>query len=201
MFHQVLTQWMPPSLISTRLCPVPLQSVKAASGALNVTYMTDCFPWSEMQRTKRWRNGEGENKMEEKGTIPPSPPGRFPLQQQHLEAQFRPEFCLPLTLQSVQSHCEAPITGCAPQVLLKSVLWDVFVGVTISIPYIFSQTEVQWRPLSYSFIGNFSFIFSSAKQLFAIRIICAGSVCYSIVDTAWSFLSDWEKYVRKWCVV
>lgn len=126
MFHQVLTQWMPPTLISTRLCPVLCRGVsRPVLGALNVRYVTDCFCWSERQRTKRWRcRLREENMIDWEGKSAPSPPGGFHLQQQHLKAQLRAELCLPLILQSVQCHCDAPMRGFAPQVLLK-FMWCI----------------------------------------------------------------------------
>lgn len=63
---------------------------------------------------------------EEDGMSAPRPPGGFHLQQQHLGTQLRPELYLPLILQSVQSHCDAPMKGCFPRVPLKSMRCDVF---------------------------------------------------------------------------
>jgi len=94
------------------------------------------------------------------------------LQQQHLEDRLRPELCLPLTLQSVQSHCGgAPMKG-GPQ-----VLWHIgWPSPTLK--------PVQWTSVFYVCI------YFSPLCCCSYKMCWECTVCHRIVGDAWRGISE-----------
>lgn len=174
MFHQVLTQWMPPTLISTCLCPVLVRSVKASSGALNVRYMTDCFHWSEKQKDKKVEvQVVRENKIAEKR-----------------KECSKPSWWVSLAAAILRGSAQAWVmpptdTPIRPEPLWGN-LWKV-VPLSCSLKlmlYIFNSGctyHPNGKHLIYSFIRQF--FFPTVRHLFAVCVIRAGSVWVSLCSS------------------
>lgn len=115
--------------------------------------------------------GWGWDELEEGRMSASSPPGGFHLQQQDLEAQLMPEVYLS------QSHwCTYCLKGCAPQVLLKFMASDVFVGVTAPSPFYLAGAKCNELKSFDLFFHSLAIIhaFSLRRCNYLLILICSG---------------------------